>query len=236
MESDLRQPGPFEGSLECPDDVTSAVGLPRPRREHVGQTGLEPQSRSTRLVRLKSGDNTVGHGEETMTLRALGVHQLQFAVEVRLHLLAHSDRSFGEVHRRALSTWLRPMRNLCIVLCIRAKVVGLMASAREFSVFKKREPPRGFEPRTDGLRNHCSTAELRRLASARLLYGSRSSERGAQAVTAARSRRPALRITSSPFSTSTRTVSPSPNLPSRMARASGSWIRRWITRFSGRAP
>src|ERR1700716_2413798 len=26
------------------------------------------------------------------------------------------------------------------------------------------EPPRGFEPRTDGLRNHCSTAELRRLA------------------------------------------------------------------------
>src|SRR5205085_5356132 len=33
------------------------------------------------------------------------------------------------------------------------------------------EPPRGFEPRTDGLRNHCSTAELRRLASARLLYG-----------------------------------------------------------------
>src|SRR5438876_1773009 len=29
------------------------------------------------------------------------------------------------------------------------------------------KPPRGFEPRTDGLRNHCSTAELRRLASAR---------------------------------------------------------------------
>src|SRR5438309_10853170 len=37
-----------------------------------------------------------------------------------------------------------------------------------------RKPPRGFEPRTDGLRNHCSTAELRRLASARLLYGPRS--------------------------------------------------------------
>src|SRR5438445_7317974 len=40
-----------------------------------------------------------------------------------------------------------------------------------------RKPPRGFEPRTDGLRNHCSTAELRRLASARLLYGPRSERR-----------------------------------------------------------
>src|SRR5438309_3245015 len=28
----------------------------------------------------------------------------------------------------------------------------------------RKKPPRGFEPRTDGLRNHCSTAELRRLA------------------------------------------------------------------------
>src|SRR5437899_7400890 len=42
---------------------------------------------------------------------------------------------------------------------------------------QNREPPRGFEPRTDGLRNHCSTAELRRLASARLLYGPRSERR-----------------------------------------------------------
>src|SRR6266550_7630599 len=36
----------------------------------------------------------------------------------------------------------------------------------------KGQPPRGFEPRTDGLRNHCSTAELRRRANAGLFYGS----------------------------------------------------------------
>src|SRR5207245_7482451 len=88
----------------------------------------------------------------------------------------------------------------------------------------KLEPPRGFEPRTDGLRNHCSTAELRRLASARLFYGSEPSDE--PAATAAGSRAPALRRISSPFSASTRTVSPSRNLPSSTAIARGSWIRR----------
>src|SRR5256885_394942 len=44
------------------------------------------------------------------------------------------------------------------------------------------KPPRGFEPRTNGLQNHCSTTELRRLASANLVYclsGRRQAGRGA---------------------------------------------------------
>ncbi len=39
-----------------------------------------------------------------------------------------------------------------------------------------------------------------------------------------------------PSLASTSTVSPSLNRPSRIAIAIGSWRRRWITRFSGRAP
>ncbi len=43
-------------------------------------------------------------------------------------------------------------------------------------------------------------------------------------------------ILSSAPAASTSTVSPSVKRPSRMAMASGSWSRRWITRLSGRAP
>jgi pimeloyl-ACP methyl ester carboxylesterase len=42
--------------------------------------------------------------------------------------------------------------------------------------------------------------------------------------------------TISPSAASTRTVSPGPNRPSRIASASGSTSRFWITRLSGRAP
>jgi NYN domain-containing protein len=66
----------------------------------------------------------------------------------------------------------------CVVLDRQAMIEPHIKPRERPIRIRKLEPPRGFEPRTDGLRNHCSTAELRRLASARLLYGSRSAEGG----------------------------------------------------------
>ena len=45
-----------------------------------------------------------------------------------------------------------------------------------------------------------------------------------------------VRRTTFPPSLSTTTLSPGAKRPSRSPRARGSWIRRWIARFRGRAP
>ena len=54
------------------------------------------------LPSLQRGDYIVSHREQPMALRALGVHQFELALGVRLYLLMHSDQSVAEVHRLPL--------------------------------------------------------------------------------------------------------------------------------------